>query len=71
MDNVFTYYTDLPPGVHEVVVPCVDGCYTLYLNTKDSRERQIEAYQHALGHIRENDHGRADVEKIELNAHMN
>ena len=69
MDEIFTYPTDLPPGVHEMVAPCGDGCYTLYINTRDSRERQIEAYRHALGHIRSHDHDREDVQEIETKAH--
>lgn len=69
MDEIFTYPTDLPPGVHEMVTPCGDGCYTLYVNTRDSRERQIEAYHHAITHIHDSDHARDDVQKIEEKAH--
>lgn len=68
MDNIFTYPTDLPPGVHEMVTPCGDGCYTLYVNTRDSRERQIEAYQHALGHIKRNEFKSENVQQIESKA---
>ena len=69
MDEIFTYPTDLPPGVHEMVTPCGDGCYTLYINTRDSRERQIEAYRHALKHIERNDHNGGDVQTIENETH--
>lgn len=69
MDEIFTYPTDLPPGVHEMVTPCGDGCYTLYINTRDSRERQIEAYRHAIRHIQRQDHEKDDAQTIETEAH--
>lgn len=69
MDEIFTYPTDLPPGVHEMVTPCGDGCYTLYINTRDSRERQIEAYRHAIRHIQRQDHEKDDTQTIETEAH--
>lgn len=69
MDEIFTYPTDLPPGVHEMVTPCGDGCYTLYVNTRDTRERQMEAYWHALDHIKRNDYAGGDVQEIEAKTH--
>lgn len=68
MDDIYTYVTDLPPGVHEMVAPCITG-FTVYLNSKDSFESRRKHYWHALRHIRCRDHERSDVNEIEIYAH--
>ena len=68
-DRIFTYLIDMPTKVHEAVCPCADG-YTIYLNARLSKERQEEAYNHAMKHIANNDFEcKEDVQTIEARAH--
>lgn len=66
--DIYVYVVDLPHGIHEMVTPCNDG-YTVYLNARDTKERQEEAYIHVLCHISRDDFLRLDVDEIESNAH--
>lgn len=68
MDNVYVYVIDLPDGIAEAVIPCIDG-YTVYLNARMSEMKRREAYYHAVGHIKRNDWDRADIQAIESSAH--
>ena len=68
MDNVYVYLTDLPDGIHEVVTPCSDG-YTVYIDSALDQEHRVRAYNHAMGHIKENDFEKSDVNQIEYEAH--
>lgn len=69
MDSIFTYFVKLPPGIDEVVMPCLDG-YTVYIDANLSEQKQLEAYAHAMHHIRNHDFERADVQEIESEAHI-
>lgn len=69
MDDIFVYVVDLPTKINEMVTPCNDG-YTVYLNARLSRERQIEAYKHAVyEHVENNDWEKGNVQNIERRAH--
>lgn len=68
MDDIYVYCVDLPPEVHEMVAPCADG-YTVYVSTRDTRERQMESYQHAIRHVQRQDHEKDDVQEAEMQAH--
>lgn len=68
MDNIFTYFVKLPDGIDEVVMPCIDG-YTIYIDSNLSKQQQINAYYHALHHIRNHDFEKHDVQQIEADAH--
>ena len=54
----------------EVVTENTDGDYTIFINSRLSRNLQLEAYDHAMKHIRENDFEKADVQMIEHYAHQ-
>jgi hypothetical protein len=69
-DNIYVYIVDLPPKVHEIVLPCFTG-YTIYLDEKDSYEERLTAYNHALCHIKNHDFEKSDVNEIESEAHRN
>ena len=64
MDNVFVYYVPLPDGINEAVLPCIDG-YTIYIDPRQSRSEMVEAYNHAVEHIVNNDFEKFDVGEIE------
>ena len=68
MDDVFVYIIDLPDNVSEMVVPCLDG-YTIYLDAHLSSLEALDAYNHALNHIRNHDFEKSDVQQIEASAH--
>lgn len=68
-DDVFVYLVKLPEGVDEVVMPCANGCYTVYIDASLSLSGQREAYLHALHHINNRDFEKSDVQQIESEAH--
>lgn len=68
MANIYTYIVNLPTDTHEMVAPCADG-YTIYLRAGDTREMQLRAYRHALGHVLQGDFDKGDVQSIEAEAH--
>lgn len=72
MDDVYVYLIDsLPPGVHEFVTPCADG-YTVYIDIAMDEQHRLDAYNHALEHIRRGDFdadATVTVQEIELAAH--
>lgn len=55
--------------VSEMVRQNEDGSYTILLNAKMSHERLQKAYLHALGHIKNNDFEKDNVQEIEYEAH--
>ena len=68
MDNIYVYFVPLPAGVTEMVTPCADGV-TIYIEITLDREQRIEAYNHAMTHVLENDFQKTDVQEIERIAH--
>lgn len=60
---------DFPCPGEEMIIPNDDTSYTVLINTRLSRERQIEAYWHAIRHLKNNDFEKTDVQEIESNAH--
>ncbi len=70
MDDVYIYFIHLPPGISELVTPCLEG-YTIYIDESLDEAHRLKAYEHAIEHIRSNDFERADVQTIEAEAHEN
>lgn len=68
MDDVFVYFVKMPAGMHEAVVPCLDG-YTVYIDSSLSGAEQLKAYVHAIRHIESSDWEKHDVNQIEADAH--
>ena len=70
MREVYQYYIDLPNSIKEMVTPNVDDDgYTVYINSRLTREQALKAYQHALRHVNSNDFEKDDVQNIERDAH--
>lgn len=68
--DIHTYITDFPYTVHEAILPEPDpDCYSVYINARDSREKQLEAYRHAIQHAVNDDFEKSDVQEIEADAH--
>ena len=68
MDDIFVYAIDLPPSIHEYIMPCADG-YTVYINRNLCERKRFEAFEHAMTHIRNGDFDRFNVQEIECSAH--
>lgn len=69
MSDIYVYQVPLPRGINEMVTPCPDDAYTVYIDERLSDEKKLEAYQHALEHIKKNDWSKEDVQEIESIAH--
>jgi hypothetical protein len=70
MDRIYIYLIDLPTKIHEMVTPCADG-YTIYINARLSQTGMVEAYDHAMFHIVNDDFNKENVQRIEHEAHRN
>lgn len=68
MDNIYHYIGKLPDGINEIVMPCYDG-YNIYTDSRLTLKGRIEAYNHALAHIENNDWEEYYVQKIESSRH--
>ena len=68
MDDVYVYYVELPDGINEAVLSCVNG-YTIYIDPRQSKEGIIRSYNHALQHIQNDDFCKLDVHEIEYGSH--
>lgn len=70
LNEVFVHLVDFPSTkVAEAVTQNEDGSYSIFLNSRMTHERCVDAYFHALGHITENDFEKNDVQEIESCAH--
>ena len=62
-------YFDLPCTVHGLIRENEDDSYTIILNSRDTRERNLKAYQHEIEHLRHGDLDADNVQKIESRTH--
>lgn len=69
MENINVQLMDMDTKIPEHLVKNDDDTYTIFLNARLSRDRQLRSYYHALQHIKENDFEEEDVQEIELEAH--
>ena len=69
-DDIYVYYTKMPPGQHEWVAPCESG-YTVYLDEECLCDEcmRLKCYRHALHHIHNLDFERDCVSDIEYCCH--
>ena len=67
--DVNTFLLDMDVLIPEHVIANSDGSYTVLINSRLSRERQLEAFSHAMEHIERNDFEKSDADNIEFNAH--
>lgn len=64
-EEIFVYLLNLPDGTKEAVSSNEDGTFSIFINSKLSRDGQLRAYEHALKHIKRNDFHKEDVQTIE------
>jgi hypothetical protein len=60
---IFEYIIDLPEHIQAMVTPDEDGNYTIYFNSRATREQQIKAALHELRHIKK-DHFSNDTKTV-------
>lgn len=60
---------NFPNSGNEMIIKNEDGSYTILINAKLSDQGRIEAYKHALKHIKNDDFDKMDVQEIEASAH--
>ena len=61
---------DMPHRIKAYTVANKDMSYTIVINARMSHERQLEAYQHELDHIRQKDYEKkCSADLIEFYAH--
>lgn len=64
--DFFVRTVDMPPSIHGSVTPNDDGTFSVYINAKDSAERQRKALEHEVKkHIEGDDFSKEDVREIE------
>ena len=68
-NEAYIYTAPLPRHVNEMVAPCDDTTYTIYLSDQLDEEGRARAYRHAMRHIAGNDFRGGDVAQIERRAH--
>lgn len=67
-DDVFVCIYPLP-GINELVRKNEDGSYTILISETLQKMRQLEALNHAIRHIVNEDWTGGDVNEIERKAH--
>lgn len=60
---------DFPCRGREMIHPNEDGSYTIFINARLSDIGRLEAYEHAMGYILNNDFDKFTVQSIESAAH--
>lgn len=70
MEDVFVHVIDFKnTKVSEAVTVNSDGTYSIFINSRMDDSKQIDAYNHALKHIMNDDFSKTDVDAIEYEAH--
>lgn len=68
-DNVRTVLADMPTTINAYTI-LSDDFYTVIINSRITKEKQIDAYMHELGHIRNGDFDKkCSASLIEFYAH--
>lgn len=53
-NSIYHYVVHLPEGINEAIMPGIDG-YTVYTSDRLDEIGTLEAFRHALRHIRNHD----------------
>ena len=72
MENINLQYINMPCGMHGAATKNEDGSYTIFLDPRDSDEKQREGYLHEMKHILSGDlDNRQDktIGQVERTAH--
>ena len=68
--DYFVRLVDFPvdSGCDGIVTPNDDSTFSIYLDARTTRERQLKACNHEIKHIEHNDFDGKDIEKAEREA---
>lgn len=55
--------------VNEMVTENEDGSFTIFVNNNLCDSKRLKAINHAIGHIKNRDFEKADIQEIEVSAH--
>lgn len=69
-EDYTVWLMDMEYGIHEQVIKASDGHHTILLNARDADNQRMKGYEHAIEHLRNDDFEKADVQKIETDAHL-
>ena len=64
-EAIGVHFIDMASRVEEQVISNEDGSFSIFINSRLNCERQMEAYQHALQHIMQEDFSKASADEIE------
>ena len=67
--DINIHLLDMDVLIPEQIVRNSDDSYSIFINSRLTRERQVAAYAHALKHIQNGDFEKPDADKIETDAH--
>ena len=70
-EDIFVEVIDFGKDVRaaEMVVKNEDGSFTVFLNARVSHDKQMEALEHGVRHVTNDDFSKTDVQQIEADAH--
>lgn len=63
--DYFVYFLPMHGSIGGYITPNDDGTFSVYLNARLSRERNIKTLEHERQHIINNDFCKTDVRQIE------
>lgn len=69
MEEINVQLLDMDTKIPEQLVKNSDNSYTIFLNSRLSKESHLKSYYHALKHINNDDFNKEDVQEIEADAH--
>ncbi|MCI8986927.1 MAG: hypothetical protein HFI60_13470 [Lachnospiraceae bacterium] len=69
MEDIYIQILDMDTKIPEQLVKNNDDSYTIFLNSRLSRDSQLKSYYHALKHIKEGDFEKESVQEIEAKTH--
>lgn len=65
-EAIGVHFLDMETEIEEQVICNNDGSFTIIINSRLNQERQMQAYQHALLHIANDDFYKKDADSVEL-----
>lgn len=72
MQSINTVLLNMPGTISAYTISNADMSYTIVLNARLNKERQLEAYFHEINHIKNGDYDKTcSVDSIEHDAHKN
>lgn len=68
-NNISVKFVNMPTTIYGYTIKTPDDWYTIVLNARCSKQKNLETFKHECYHIENNDFDKEDVQEIEYNAH--